>query len=350
MRGVLPSRRWEMKRKAPGFLDLLEGFFTDYMPHSAGLSANTIKNYRYAFRLLMEYLFKAKGIASGGITFNILDFETVNGFLNWLEQERNCGIVTRNQRLTALSSFASYAQNRTLDAAVFANAIDRVPVKTQAASPRTVLTLDEVAILLALPEQSLTIGFRDCVLLNLMYASGARAQEICDLTVRDVLFQKDATRLTLTGKGRKTRRINIARPCGELLKHYLDKCGISKQLDRHVFSSQTREHMTTSCITEIFKKYVRLAKERNPMLFRESSYTPHSMRHSTATHMLEAGVPLMAIKNFLGHASVRTTERYAELTQATVNGYIRDWNSKWFPQTAITADPPDENPLPEYLR
>ena len=339
-----------MKRKAPGFFDLLENFFTDYMPYSAGLSANTIKNYKYAFRLLMEYMLKAKGVDSGGITFKVLDFETVNGFLNWLERERGCGIATRNQRLTALSSFASYAQNRTLDAAVFANAVDRVPVKTQAVSPRTIFTLEEVAILLGLPVQSMTIGFRDCVLLNLMYASGARAQEICDLTVRDVLFQKDATKLTLTGKGRKTRHINIARPCGELLKHYLAKCGMSKQLDRHVFSSQAREHMTTSCITEIFKKYVKLAKEQNPMLFRESSYTPHSMRHSTATHMLEAGVPLMAIKNFLGHSSVRTTERYAELTQATVNNYIRDWNSKWFPQTAITADPPCENPLPEYLR
>ena len=73
-------------------------------------------------------------------------------------------------------------------------------------------------------------------------------------------------------------------------------------------------------------------------------------RHTTATHMLEAGVPLMAIKNFLGHASVRTTERYAELTQVIVNNYIRDWNSKWFPQTINIHDDLKENPLPEYLR
>lgn len=339
-----------MKQKTPGFLDLLENFFTEYMLYSAGLSANTIKNYKYSFRLLMEYLYNVKKIESGGIAFKTLDFETINGFLNWLEQERGCGIATRNQRLTALSSFAAYAQNRTLDAAMFANAIDKVPVKTQAVSPRTVFSLDEVAILLELPDKSTTIGLRDCVLLNLMYASGARAQEICDLTVRGIHFQNDVTKLTLTGKGQKTRRINIARPCAILLKRYFERHEISKQLDRHVFSSQTHEQMTTACIREIFNKYIHLAKEQNPMLFREPSYSPHSMRHTTATHMLEAGVPLMAIKNFLGHASVHTTERYAALTQATVNNYIRDWNSKWFPQTSAIPDQPHGNTLPEYLR
>lgn len=339
-----------MKRKTPGFIDLLETFFSDYMPYSAGLSDNTIKNYKYAFRLLIEYLYDEKSICSGDITFKVLDFETINGFLNWIEQKRGCGIATRNQRLIALSSFAVYTQNRSIDAAVFANAIDAVPVKTQHISPPVSFTLDEVAILLSLPDKNSSTGLRNCVLLNLMYASGARAQEICDLTVRCVHFQNDITRLTLTGKGHKSRRINIARPCAVLLKDYLEKRGISKQLDRHIFSSQTHEHMTTSCITEIFKKYVALAKEQNPMLFREKRYSPHSMRHTTAVHMLEAGVPLMAIKNFLGHASIHSTERYAVLTQATVSSYIREWNSKWFPQIETSPKLSQGNLLPEYLR
>jgi site-specific recombinase XerD len=340
-----------MKRKSLGFLDLLENFFTDYMPHSAGLSVNTIKSYKHAFRLLMEYLYDVKRVESASVTFKELNFDTINGFLNWLEQERGCGIATRNQRLTALSSFAAYAQNRTLDAAMFANSVDKVPVKTQVASPRTIFTLEELGVLLELPNKDTTIGLRNCVLLNLMYASGARAQEICDLTVRGIHFQDNATKLMLTGKGQKTRRINIAQPCGVLLKHYVDRRGITKQLDRHVFSSQTREQMTTSCIKEIFKKYISIAKEQNPLLFREAKYTPHSMRHTTATSMLEAGIPLMAIKNFLGHASIHTTERYAALTQATVNNYIREWNSKWFPQTeAAVAEPKCVNPMPDYLR
>lgn len=339
-----------MKRKAPGFLDLLEDFFTAYMPYSAGLSENTIKSYKYAFRLLLKYLCDIKGINSDNMTFAALDFQTINDFLNWVEQERGCSIATRNQRLTALSSFAAYAQNRSLDAAIFANTLGNVPVKTQAVSPRTVFLLEEVKLLLELPDKSTKIGLRDCVLLNLMYASGARSQEVCDLKVRNVNFQSDATKLTLTGKGHKSRRINIARPCADLLKSYISRRKIETLLDRHIFSSQAHEQMSTSCITEIFKKYVGLAKVQNPLLFREQSYTPHSMRHTTATHMLEAGVPLMAIKNFLGHASIHTTERYAALTQVTVNNYIRDWNSKWFPQTVILPNQADENSLPEYLR
>jgi site-specific recombinase XerD len=338
-----------MKRKIPGFLDLLEAFINDYMPHSAGLSANTIKSYKYAFRLLIQYMFEEKGVSSGDITFQILDFNTINGFLNWIEEKRDCGINTRNQRLTALSSFAGYSQNRSLEAAVFANAIDVVPVKKQSSSPPTAFTLDEVAILLSSPDTNTAIGLRNCVLLNLMYASGARAQEICDLTVRSVQFQDDVTKITITGKGQKTRRINIAQPCAILLKNYLARQKTTNLLDRHIFSSQTHEHMTTSCVAEIFKKYISIVKKKHPLLFRESSYSPHSMRHTTAVHMLEAGIPLMAIKNFLGHSSIHSTERYASLTQGTVSKYILDWNSKWFPQTAATLKQLNCSLLPGFL-
>jgi len=82
-----------MKQKTPGFLDLLETFFTDYMPYSAGLSANTVKSYKYAFRLLMEHLYDVKKIRSASVVFKTLDFETINGFLNWIERERGCGCV-----------------------------------------------------------------------------------------------------------------------------------------------------------------------------------------------------------------------------------------------------------------
>ena len=77
--------------------------------------------------------------------------------------------------------------------------------------------------------------------------------------------------------------------------------------------------MTISCVEEIYKKYIALARAGHPGMFLETRYTPHTMRHTTATHMLEAGVPIVAIKNFLGHSSISTTERYAELSQGTVN-------------------------------
>lgn len=126
--------------------------------------------------------------------------------------------------------------------------------------------------------------------------------------------------------------------------------GISHELNRYIFSSQTHEHMTVSCIEEIYKKYVAEAREQHPEMFLQSKYTPHTMRHTTATHMLEAGVPLMAIKNFLGHVSVATTERYAELSQTTTDKHIREWNRRWFWDADPADDPKRQTSPTDFLK
>lgn len=330
---------------------LLEQFFTEYMPLSSGLSPNTVRSYKHSFRLLFQYVYQVKKKDAGEIVFQDLDFETIDSFLKWIESERGCSVSTRNLRLSALTSFAAYAQNRNFEAAtVFANAVRRVPVKKASIQPRITFSLDEVSVLLRLPDPEKRLGFRDQVLLNLMYASGARAQEICDLKVRDFLVEKNLYKLTITGKGNKTRRIVIAKPSGILLKRYLEETGRAGQLDAYIFSSQTHPQMTISCIEEIYKKYVALAKAEHPKMFLEKRYTPHTMRHTTATHMLEAGVPIMAIKNFLGHSSISTTERYAELSQGTVNRHIRDWNEKWFSHQKEAPANHQKNQLPDFLK
>ncbi len=339
------------KNKLPDFMLLLEQFFTEYMPLSSGLSPNTVRSYKHSFRLLFQYVYQVKKKDAGEIVFQDLDFETIDSFLKWIESERGCSVSTRNLRLSALTSFAAYAQNRNFEAAtVFANAVRRVPVKKASIQPRITFSLDEVSVLLRLPDPEKRLGFRDQVLLNLMYASGARAQEICDLKVRDFLVEKNLYKLTITGKGDKTRRIVIAKPSGILLKRYLEETGRAGQLDAYIFSSQTHPQMTISCIEEIYKKYVALAKAEHPKMFLEKRYTPHTMRHTTATHMLEAGVPIMAIKNFLGHSSISTTERYAELSQGTVNRHIRDWNEKWFSHQKENPANQKKNQLPDFLK
>lgn len=337
--------------KSPELIELMEIYLTEYMPFSKGLSVNTIKSYKFTFRLLLQYLYEKLGIAADAARFSHLDFDIINGFLLWVEDERKCSIATRNIRLTALSAFAKYAQNRSIDAALtFMNAVRRTPKKKSAETPRTTFTLEELKILFGLPDTRMSTGLRDKVMLNLMYASGARAQEICDLTVRDVQFQDGITKLTITGKGGKTRRINIAKPAADLLGKYLLHRGIRTDLNRHIFSSQTHENMTISCIEAVYKKYVKIGKGQHPEMFRENHYSPHTMRHTTASSMLEAGVPIMAIKNFLGHSSVITTERYAALTQATVNKHIRDWNARWFPAPEAEIEPEtSDNRLPSFL-
>lgn len=338
-------------KKQPEVLEVLCDFINEYMPVIAGLSDNTIRLYKATFRLLLRYFQSERGISCEGMKFSYLDNTTIISFLDWLESEQNCSTSTRNVRLASLSSFASYAQNRNSDAAlIFLTGVRKIPAKKAPVRPRTFFTRDEVSILLRTPDTSTDIGRRDAVLLSLMYASGARAQEICDLKVRDALFQDKSTILTITGKGQKTRRVLIARPCAVMLKQHLLWCKIDQELERHIFSSQTHEQMTISCIEAIYKKYLCIVKEQNPTLFIEKRYTPHTMRHTCAMHMLEAGVPMMAIKNFLGHSSVTTTERYAELTQSTVDKQIKEWNQRWFSNINASSEVPPQSDIPCFLQ
>lgn len=337
-------------RRPSEFLDLLSGYFTSYLPDAVGASSNTIKSYKYAFRLLLQFMHDKKGITADSVSFESLDHDTIMSFLDWLENERGCCASTKNQRLAALTAFSEYAQNRNFEAAsVFRNGLVKIPSKKSNHPPRAVFTVGEVQILLAMPDDSSKSGRRDRVLLSFMYASGARAQEVCDLRVCDVLFPDDKhTIVILHGKGGKVRRIGIPQACGMLLRKYMIFLRIHDNPQRHVFSSQNNEHMSVSCIEEIFKKYISAAREQHPDLFREKSYPPHSMRHTTASHMLEAGVPLVVIKNFLGHASIQSTQIYAELSQETVDKNLKEWNEKWFShageETVETRDS-----IPDFL-
>lgn len=175
---------------------------------------------------------------------------------------------------------------------------------------------------------------------------------MCDLIVRNIQFHEYTATFILTGKGNKTRRIGLPNNCVFMLKKYIHHRHIVKAYSRHIFSSQTHEQMTVSCIEGIFKKYVSLAKEKRPDLYPFDSYPPHSMRHSTASHLLEAGVDIVTIKNILGHVSLQTTQIYAELSQETVNKRLREWNDSWFGQETETNDYQNEKKdiVPEFLK
>jgi len=337
--------------KPSRFLELLNSFITNYMPCSIGASPNTVTSYKYAFRLLLEFMYSTKGISADKITFEQLDFGTLTEFLDWIEKDRGCSASTKNQRLSAIISFSDYAQNRDFDAAsVFRSGVVKIPMKKGQKKQRTMFSAQEVSILLRLPNESKNIGLRDKVLLSVMYASGARAQEMCDLKIGSIQFNAKGATLNIKGKGGKSRRIGISDNCAKMLQKYISHQRLTSKPDKHVFSSQTHEHMTVSCVEGIFKKYVRQAKAENSALFREDSYPPHSMRHSTASHMLEAGVPIVVIKNFLGHASLQTTQIYAELTQNTVDKHLKEWNEKWFfHDSEIIKESRKANEMPDFL-
>ena len=208
--------------KPSKFLGLLDNFITNYMPCSVGASSNTVTSYKYAFRLLLEFMYYKKGVPADKITFEQLSFDTMTEFLDWLEKDRGCSASTKNQRLSAIISFSRYAQNRDFDAAsIFRSGVIKIPMKKAQKKQRAVLSVQEVSILLRLPDDSKVIGLRDKVLLSLMYASGTRAQEICDLTVGNIQFNMKGATLNIKGKGGKSRRIGIPDNCAEMLQKYI---------------------------------------------------------------------------------------------------------------------------------
>jgi site-specific recombinase XerD len=233
-------------------------------------------------------------------------------------------------------------------ALTFCSEVQHLPKKKDVKRSEPVhFSREEMSILLRLPNSNTKIGKRDKVILSTLYASGARAQELCDLTVGSIRLGKTTT-LTLHGKGDKTRTIVIPEQCSVLLKSYLEHNRlIGADVKRHVFSSQTHEHMTISCLEAIVKKYVCTAKQLRPDLFRKH-YTPHSFRHSIAMHMLESGIPLPVIKTFLGHVSIATTMIYASANFEMVSKYLRDKNP-YATDVSNNTEQPIDSFIPQFL-
>ena len=235
-------------------------------------------------------------------------------------------------------------------ASVFRSAVIKIPKKKSINKKKSYFTVEEVRILLALPDDNYETGLRNKVLLSLMYATGARAQEICDLKVKDFNFNVKPVTVSILGKGSKRRQISIPDKASAIIYKYIRHRKIDDKPDSFIFSSQTHEKMSVSCIEEIFKKYIKEAKELHPDLFKMESYSPHSMRHTTATHMIEMGIPLIVIKNFLGHSSITTTEVYIEIAQNTIDKNVREWNKKWFGPSVKADKKNDKNDIPSFLK
>jgi len=319
-----------MKNKPEELILLLSEFFCEYLPFTKGLSVNTITSYKYAFQLLFGFLNDVKKINPHKVSFETLSDGIIDEFLVHLEKERQCTAKTRNVRRSAIIAFAKYTAKKSFSASLpfYTDAITSAKKKEPKTNIIKYFTKEEIQLLLKLPDISKTIGQRDVTLLGILYATGARAQELCDITLNDVTLATPSspTKVCLTGKGNKSRVVTIPESCTNILIEYLriKKYDVKNKstYSKHLFSSQTHEHMSIACVEEIVSKYVILAKERYSELFRQNHYTPHSFRHSIAVHMLEAGESLIVIKAFLGHASITATAVYAKMTPEFANKYL----------------------------
>lgn len=175
------------------FLGVLSDYLSKYITVTKGLSQNTIRSYTYTFQLLFVFLKETRALDPEKIDFSILGQDTLESFLAWTENVRGCGTSTRNQKLSGLSAFAKYAVNREPAlAAGFYNAVNGIPKKKTTKTIPVYFTKEEISILLRLPAGNGRIEHRNRTLLSVLYATGARAQEICDIRVGDIpLWRQD---------------------------------------------------------------------------------------------------------------------------------------------------------------
>jgi len=290
----------------------LTRFLTQYLPGQKNLSTNTITSYRDTFKLFLIYCEEKKGLLPEKLALRLITKELVVGFLDWLEEKRRNSISTRNQRLATLHSFFRYIQKECPENLYEMQKIIAIPSKKKAKPMIPYLTGNEMKILLEHSDASTKTGHRDLVLMAVLYDTAARVQELVNIRVKDVRLSDPAV-ITLHGKGEKTRQVPIMGKTKTLLKEHMDEApintGIAK-LENLLFVNQKRQKLSRWGISYILKKYVEMAR-RNPTFAVGFPVTPHVFRHSKAMHLLQSGVHLIYIRDFLGHSDCSTTEVYA---------------------------------------
>lgn len=327
------------------FIRQLGEYFEVYLPEVRAASQNTISAYSDAFVILFRFMQSQKGISHDCITYKMLKPALFDEFVLWMKSELNYSPTSIRQRMSAISSFLKYASRRHMGAMNACSAVTAMDLPAVHRSEFPYFTVEELGILLHLPDPTKYLGKRDLVLLSFMYETGARAQELCNVKLRDITFGK-ITKVKLHGKGQKAREVPVSESVKKLLQYYLKD--VPKDKDRTLFLNNKGEPMTTACVRSIVQKYVGMAKEQNPALFHEDKYSPHSFRHSKAVHMSEADVPIIYIRNFLGHSSVKSTEIYARVGQAAVVKALAERKiPRLAPEGIETAD--EQQTLPSFL-
>ncbi|MCP4935643.1 MAG: tyrosine-type recombinase/integrase [bacterium] len=296
--------------KPTDFAKALSHYLGIYLPGQRNVSTNTIKSYRDTFKLLLLYCQQSNHRSVDRLCLKDIDKSLVLGFLDWLEQQRHNGISTRNQRLACIHGFYRYMHIEDPTGLLQYQQILSIPSKKAPAAVVSHLTPEALKLILTQPNTLTSSGRRDLALLSTLYDTGARVQELIDLRVRDLRFDPPAI-ITLTGKGRKKRQVPLSSNTELLLKHYVSEAfgemaGVD---DQPLFYNRMHTKMTRTGIAYILNKYAQKARKISTIV--PTKVNPHLMRHTKAMLLLQAGVNLIYIRDFLGHVDIATTEVYA---------------------------------------
>jgi len=298
-------------RNSETFGYYLNKYFTVYLPGQRGLSTNSIFAYRDTFSLLIAFLKDEKRIAPERLPMTFLTKELTLEFAEWIECTRGCSLSSRNQRFVILRTFCRWLSTENPSFLKISEDLFNVKLKKAPKPVMVYLSVDAIACLLEQPDSSTNYGLRDLTLLAMTYDTGARVSEITNLKYKDIRLNAPPI-VKLTGKGNKTRIVPLLPQTLKYLTEHIARQHIelSESLECHVFTNHSNEMLSRSGVKYILDKYVTAGRANSPLLFSDK-ITPHTLRHSKAMHMLQAGNNIVYIRDILGHSDLNTTERYA---------------------------------------
>lgn len=308
-----------MKTPAIAFSALVQDFFQRRLVAERGVSAHTVASYRDTFALFFRDTEQRTGRTPASFTLEDLSAPSVLAFLDRLEIERGNSPRTRNLRLTAIRSFMRYVSGRDPTSLPLAQRVLAIATKRVDYPIMGFLSREEVQALLAAPDATTWSGQRDAVLFAVLYNTGARVSEITGLRVADVLLDRAAAVL-LHGKGRKERVVPLWKRTAAQVRAWLTH--IDQAAHAPVFPNRAGHPLSRSGVEHRLQRAITTASGRCPSLATRS-ISPHTLRHTTAMHLLQSGVDITVIALWLGHEDPTTTHRYIEADLAMKEAALR---------------------------
>lgn len=289
----------------------IKRFLMEYLVGERNLARNTQQSYRDAIRLLVAFAAAKTRKQVDELLVPDIDATLLRAFLHHIEEKRKCSISSRNQRLAAIHALAGFIAERCPEHLDWCAQLRTVKSKRSPPKPVCYLEKSEMDALLNAPASTTKLGFRDRALLLFLYNSGARAQEVAKLRIEDLSLHSGAdgalSSVCLHGKGGKVRICPLWATTTVALRNLV----AGRAGTEPVFLNRRSEPLTRFGVHEIVIRYARLAMSRVPEM-RKKRIGPHTIRHTTATHLLRAGVDINTIRAWLGHVSINTTNIYAE--------------------------------------
>ena len=288
------------------FSELVQEFLTSYIVGECNYSRNTKSSYSTTFYLFLEFMSEEKNIKPNKIEIESITKEVIIQFLNWLETERKNSIQTRNQRLAGLKSFYKYVQINEPD--LFNTCATILSIKNKKVPKEIISYLSEKEIKIMIDYLNNSNNLKLLTMMCVLYETGARVSEFTNIKLSDLNLGENAS-INLYGKGNKRRVVPISQELVRLINKYLKEIYIN-YCDDYLFYSNQKKGYHRKSINYLINTLIDKLHSNYPEYFKDN-YSPHSFRHTKGTHLYNNGIPLLYIKDFLGHSHISTTEIYA---------------------------------------